>query len=249
MAYAEGVLYVPVVNLSTDFTPSSIIGFGDFSKGTGELVAIEIATGKILWDKQFTSMNFGGATVVNDLVLTATFDGTIYAFKRATGEQVWSYQAPVGINAWPAVAGDTIIWPAGAGSEPSLIAFRLNAKTPIINIRSPMDGASLAAGDMPVSVEVFNFNVVDKLGQPNVPGDGHVHYYLDAEPPTTKGQPAITAPGTYVAMGETSYTWTNVAPGTHTLAVQLVNNDHTPLTPPVVDKVTIIVTPPGQGGP
>ena len=53
--------------------------------------------------------------VVNDLVFTATFDGTIYAFNRTDGAQVWTYKAPSAINGWPAVAGDTIVWPAGGG--------------------------------------------------------------------------------------------------------------------------------------
>jgi len=68
---------------------------------------------------------YGGATVVSDLVFVATFDGMIYALNRASGETVWSYQAPAGINAWPAVADDMIVWPAGFGNSPSLIALRL----------------------------------------------------------------------------------------------------------------------------
>jgi hypothetical protein len=67
----------------------------------------------------------GGATVVNDLVFTATIDGRIVALDRTSGEERWSYQAPGGINAWPAVAGDTIIIPVGLTSQPRLIAFRI----------------------------------------------------------------------------------------------------------------------------
>jgi outer membrane protein assembly factor BamB len=43
-------------------------------------------------------MNVGGATVVNDLVFTATYNGKIYAYNKKTGELVWEYQAPGGIN-------------------------------------------------------------------------------------------------------------------------------------------------------
>jgi hypothetical protein len=45
----------------------------------------------------------------------------------------------------------------------------------------------------------------------------------------------------YHAEAVTSYTWQGVRPGTHTFAVQLVNNDHTPLEPPVTDQVTVTV--------
>ena len=67
---------------------------------------------------------------MNGLVFASTFDGMIYALNRATGKEVWSYQAPAGINAWPAVAGDTIIFPAGVEigmGQPVLIALRISA--------------------------------------------------------------------------------------------------------------------------
>jgi hypothetical protein len=38
---------------------------------------------------------------------------------------VWQWQAPGGTNAWPAVAGDTIVWPFGLGDSPSVIALKL----------------------------------------------------------------------------------------------------------------------------
>jgi outer membrane protein assembly factor BamB len=137
MAYADGVVYAPVLNLPTvhsatgdgAHTGNQALNFANeqtqFGEGTSELVALDAATGEILWSHPFEMDNYGGATVVNDLVFTATFDGMIYALDRATGEEVWSYQAPGGINAWPAVVGDTIIWAAGFGDTPTLIALRL----------------------------------------------------------------------------------------------------------------------------
>lgn len=126
MAYADGVVYAPVVNLSGDYTPSELVpGSYGFDKGTGELVAIRIEDGEVLWQADLPSMNFGAATVVNDLVFTATYDGVVYAFDRESGDEVWSVQMPAGVNAWPAVAGNTIIWPAGVGKTPQLVALRL----------------------------------------------------------------------------------------------------------------------------
>ena len=86
-------------------------------------------------------------------------------------------------------------------------------------------------------MSVSNFNLVDKVGQANVPGEGHIIYYADVPIPTTQGQPAFTAPGTYTVSTNTSYLWTSLFAGVHTLGVQLVNNDNTPLSPPVTAQV------------
>lgn len=241
MAYADGVVYVPVVNLANDYTISSSVGH-PLSEGTGELVAIQVDTGKILWDKTFNTLNVGGATVANDLVFTTTFDGMIYALKRDTGEQVWSYQAPGSVNAWPAFAGDTMVLPVGLGAVPGLMAFKLSASSPVLAI-NPGDGFSVTTGDVTVSALVENFTLADKLGQANVAGEGHLHYFLDVDAPTTPGQPAIPPSGSiWAATASTSYTFNNVAIGTHTISVELVNNDHTPLSTPVVVKATVNVT-------
>ncbi len=116
--------------------------------------------------------------------------------------------------------------------------------TPFLQIVTPSTGTPVAQGDLRVEALVLSFNIVDKLGQPNVPGEGHVHFYLlqvgDAVP-TTPGQPAFTAQGTYQAQASTSYTWADVQPGIYKVAVQVVNNDHTPLTPPAVQAVLVEV--------
>lgn len=106
-------------------------------------------------------------------------------------------------------------------------------------ILSPQDGAVVPGGNITVLVQVSNFNLADKLGQPNVQREGHIHYFLDVDAPTTPGQPAVTAAGTYAATAATSYTWSSVTSGTHTFSAELVNNDHTPLSPPVVARVTV----------
>jgi glucose dehydrogenase len=123
MAYADGVVYVSNVDLYVNYTATAIAKGQGFNDGKGGLTAIDVATGKVLWEKKFDSLNFGGATVANDLVFTATYDGTIYAFQRDTGAETWRFKAPAGINAWPAVAKDVIIWPCGSGEKPTLIAL------------------------------------------------------------------------------------------------------------------------------
>ncbi len=117
--------------------------------------------------------------------------------------------------------------------------------TPTIMILSPQDGSSVPAGNVTVTAMVGNFNVVDKQGQTSVAGQGHLHFYMDVSPiPSTPGQPAIpTDPkAAWAHVSGTTYTFTNVTPGQHTFAVQLANNDHTPVIPIVTDSVTVTAT-------
>ena len=115
------------------------------------------------------------------------------------------------------------------------------SKTPQITITQPQNGATIPSGDITITVNVKNFTLVNQLGGPSVSGQGHIHYFMDVSPPTTPGQPAVTAAGTYAATINTSYTWQNVPAGSHTFSVELVNNDHTPLNPAVVSTITVTV--------
>jgi Domain of unknown function (DUF4399) len=118
-------------------------------------------------------------------------------------------------------------------------------ETPTVRITSPANGATVEAGDITINADVQNFNIVDKQGQANVTGEGHVHFYMDVTPlPSAAGQPAIPTDtaAVWAHVSDDEHTFVNVTPGTHIFAVQLVNNDHTPVVPTVSDMVTITVT-------
>lgn len=125
-AAADGVVFVATLNAPSTYEPSvpEVIG-GDVGTGDGQVVAIDAATGAIVWDVIVPGDPTGGATVVNDLVLTATLQGKILALDRKTGATVWSYDAPGGINGWPAVADDLIAWPVGLPNPALLLGLRL----------------------------------------------------------------------------------------------------------------------------
>jgi outer membrane protein assembly factor BamB len=57
MALADGVVFVPVVNVPTDYTASSSTQ-PDVSGGTGELKAIDVSTGRILWTAKLDAPDF-----------------------------------------------------------------------------------------------------------------------------------------------------------------------------------------------
>ena len=126
---------------------------------------------------------------------------------------------------------------AAPGSSPQAL---LTSLPPTLDIIAPAAGSIVPAGIVTVSVAVTNLILVPPA-LANVPGQGHLHYYLDVAIPTTPGVPAVTGVGTYQATPGTTATWTGVLPGLHTLGAQLVNNDHTPLIPPVTTTITVTV--------
>jgi hypothetical protein len=113
---------------------------------------------------------------------------------------------------------------------------------PGITIISPNEGSTIPSGNVTVTVNVTNFTLVNMLGAKNVPGEGHLHYYMDVPVPTTPGKPAITAVGTFTPTYSTTWTWPNITLGKHNFSVQLANNDHTPVIPLVYATVNVTVT-------
>jgi len=114
MAQSNGTLFVPWLNLCVKASATSLsIDQTAFAKATGGLTAFDAATGKVKWQKTLPHANFGAATVANDVVFTSDFTGKIYAFSTANGKQLWTAQAPAGINAFPAVTQKMLLVGAG----------------------------------------------------------------------------------------------------------------------------------------
>ncbi|MGC4108516.1 MAG: PQQ-binding-like beta-propeller repeat protein [Thermomicrobiales bacterium] len=119
-AYAQGVILVPVYNMASYYNSTGMSAAGiDITKTTGNLVALDAGTGSTLWDIELPSGLLAGATVVNDLVFTGALDGVVRGFTIADGKQVFSWQAPAGLNAPFAISGDTLFVPAGGPLIPS----------------------------------------------------------------------------------------------------------------------------------
>jgi alcohol dehydrogenase (cytochrome c) len=131
MAYADGRLYVPVVDLCGwgRADARQLLTKVDPARGRGRLVALDAATGRILWERRLPSPDFGCATVARDVVFTSTYDGTVYGFDADDGTLVWRTRLRAGVNACPAVVGDLVLFGAGVrsprGAAPELVAFGL----------------------------------------------------------------------------------------------------------------------------
>lgn len=120
------------------------------------------------------------------------------------------------------------------------------ANIPTVTIVAMPSGIS--AGDISISVQVSNFEVLNGPEESNVSGKGHLIYYMDVPVPTYYYHSAISKANSFAVAYDTTYTWRGVTPGEHTFAVQLVNNDDTPLAAPAVDTITLSVNPP-KGNP
>lgn len=120
-------LFVPVVN-----SPITLLSGSEKTEegeSTGEVVALDVATGKVKWKQQMGTPAFGATTSVNDLVFATAYEGTVSAFDAKSGQVLWREKLPAGTNTGVMANGDTLIAPAGlATSEsqtPKIVAYRL----------------------------------------------------------------------------------------------------------------------------
>jgi len=110
-AYADGRVFVPIVNQPTVYTATGVdkMSMFDFNNASGAIIAVDSATGTLVWQQQLASPAVGAATVVNDVVITAGFDGGIRLFSAESGALIGRHWAQAGVNAPPAVAGGILI--------------------------------------------------------------------------------------------------------------------------------------------
>ncbi len=135
LASDGNTVFAAVNNLPSHYASDdgglSSVQFAPPNTGTGNLVAVDEATGKVKWDRKLPSSPYGAATLTNGVVFTTTFDGTLYAFNSDTGDELWHTSLNAGTNAPVAVFGDTVVTagtiPAGKGEKAQIIAYRLGA--------------------------------------------------------------------------------------------------------------------------
>lgn len=112
----------------------------------------------------------------------------------------------------------------GDGSQFYIDNFQVVAQTgPSLAITSPADGAALTSPDVDVELVVQSFNVA------NGTGDGHISYTVDGGAAILKYD---TAPISLVGL----------ATGSHTVAMELVDNSGAPLSPAVLASVTFTIS-------
>jgi hypothetical protein len=116
------------------------------------------------------------------------------------------------------------------------------AAGPDITVRAPQEGAIIDASSVTVDVTASGITLVPtsvpvteagKRPEANRPGEGHLHFVLDLQPLVIWDRAA-------------SYTFADVQPGEHILMVELVNNDHSALSPPVMRQIRFRTTMTGR---
>jgi outer membrane protein assembly factor BamB len=127
MAASKTTVFVPVVNHPLTIENGETIGEGE--ENAGEMVALDIATGKEKWNQSYEVPAYGAPVAVNDMVFFATFDGVLHGLDAGTGGEVWTEALPAGANSGVTASGDSLIVAAGIpiaeGQVPSLTAYRL----------------------------------------------------------------------------------------------------------------------------
>jgi outer membrane protein assembly factor BamB/predicted lipoprotein with Yx(FWY)xxD motif len=137
-------VFAAVNNLPVKYTgpAKANVKFPDFTTGTGDLVAVNEATGQVKWDAKLPSSPYGAVTLANDVVFTTTLNGTLYAFNASVGAEIWHTGLGSETNAPVAVVGDTVLTAAsfpGTAGHGSIIAYRLGAhgQLPAATTKSP----------------------------------------------------------------------------------------------------------------
>lgn len=111
--------------------------------GFGQLVAVDPATGGVIWRQQLGAAATGAPTVAGGRVFVSGRDGTGWAVDAADGRVLWSVQSTpdrrgVQGGAAPAVSGDTVVFPFISGElvaantatgAPLWTAYVLGART------------------------------------------------------------------------------------------------------------------------
>ncbi len=122
MALAGNTVYVVTIDIPLTYTslnrpaPTKAAGHP-----TGDVEALNLATGKVEWDTKVASLPLGAATISNDLVFTTLLNGTLLALNRHTGAIAYRRKLPTTTNSPIAIAGHTVLVPAGGitGKSPS----------------------------------------------------------------------------------------------------------------------------------
>ena len=130
LALTGNTVYVATINLPFRLAKLTYPLGAPVGNGTGQVEALNLSTGKVEWDTKVPAMPLGAVTVSNDLVFTTLYDGVLMAFNRATGAIVYQRKLPTSTNAPIAIAGNSVLVPAGGssnfgvtGGAPQLVAY------------------------------------------------------------------------------------------------------------------------------
>ena len=125
-------VYAAVNNLASTYTNNTEGGIklGNFTKGTGDIVALNQATGKIAWDHAITESPYGAASVTNDVPLHDDVRrqglGAQHEDRQDALERTSCRRAPTHRSRSPATLVITAgSFPQGKSQKATIVAYRL----------------------------------------------------------------------------------------------------------------------------
>lgn len=133
-----------------------------FGTGEGDVVAMSVTDGVILWKQRLSAAVMAPAALTADRVIAQSQDGRLQVLDAADGHPVWSYDLPVpqlSIRgyAMPVVVGDQVIAAAASGKivalELSTGAGRWESRVAAPRGRTEVDRLVDIDGDMLVSFD------------------------------------------------------------------------------------------------
>jgi alcohol dehydrogenase (cytochrome c) len=120
-------VYVPIVNHS--MTVKNGYEVGEESTAEGEVEAIDLRTGKVVWEATFPGPAYGSLIVSNDVVFATSAEGVVHALSANSGGEIWQAALPSGTNAGVMVSDNMLVTGAGLpvaeGQVAKLVAYKL----------------------------------------------------------------------------------------------------------------------------
>lgn len=109
-----------------------------------------------------------------------------------------------------------------------------------VRIVQPKNGDTVKTTDVRVVLEAQGIEIAPAAEKR--PGTGHHHLFLDTDPTPPDSMIPVGVSGiVHLGRGQSEYTFTGVAAGSHRLIAVVAGWDHVPIKPLVVDTIRFVV--------
>jgi polyvinyl alcohol dehydrogenase (cytochrome) len=102
------------------------------SLNTSVVVALDQATGRVLWTRHFSGNVFGPVSAVTGVAFVGTDAGSMMALDVSKGKTLWSYRAPAKVGGGASIVAGRVLWGYGftlfRGAGPGgIVSFSVSA--------------------------------------------------------------------------------------------------------------------------
>jgi polyvinyl alcohol dehydrogenase (cytochrome) len=119
-----------VASANSNNLPYTLEPSGEVITG-GAWSALDLATGKILWqtaDPTQNAVDIGAVSVAHGVMYTGSPSGEMYALDTVTGNILWSYQSGGEVIDGPSIVDGTLYWGSGYGGSPNNKVYAFSLK-------------------------------------------------------------------------------------------------------------------------